>query len=249
MTSWRSTKLLAGACAAALGVALACAASAREIPPAQPVLVELFTSQGCSSCPPADQLLGELTRRDDVVALSFSIDYWDYIGWHDTLAHHDNTLRQLAYEKTLQSHRIYTPQMVVDGVVDVVGNQRNDVYLAIEKRHDQVAGKRVQVTLEKSGDTIRVTVGQGETKAPATIWLAHTVSARTVNIAKGENNGKIVTYHNIVRDFAPVGQWTGAPVAIAVPAKGTRGDAIDGVAVWVQMGENGPVSGAAQLRW
>jgi hypothetical protein len=194
-------------------------------------------------------LLGELQRRDDVVALSFSIDYWDYIGWHDTLAHHDNTLRQQAYEKTLQAHRIYTPQMVVDGVIDVVGNQRRDVYLAIEKRHDVVRGKRVAIALARDGDFVRVTIGQGETKAPATIWLAHTLSARTVNIAKGENGGKIVTYHNIVRDFGAVGQWTGAPVALMLPSKSKRGDSSDGVAVWVQMGENGPVSGAAQLRW
>lgn len=248
MSRSRFFKLLAGAGALA-ALALMPSASAREIPRSQPVLVELFTSQGCSSCPAADRLLGELQRRDDVVALSFSIDYWDYIGWHDTLAHHDNTLRQQAYEKTLQSHRIYTPQMVVDGAIDVIGNERRDVYLAIEKRHDQVRGKRVAIALLRDGDTVRVTIGQGETKAPATIWLAHTQSARTVNIAKGENGGKTVTYHNIVRDFGPVGQWTGAPVALALPAKSLRGDLSDGVAVWVQMGENGAVSGAAQIRW
>jgi hypothetical protein len=249
MTSSRSLKLWAGVCAGAIGLALFCSASAREIPRSQPVLVELFTSQGCSSCPPADQLLGELQRRDDVVALSFSVDYWDYIGWHDTLAHHDNTLRQQAYEKKLQSHRIYTPQMVVDGVRDVIGNQRREVYLAIEKRHDEVRGKRVAISLTREGETVRVAIGPGEAKGPATIWLAHTLSARTVNIAKGENGGKVITYHNIVRDFAPVGQWTGAPVVLALPAKAMRNDLSDGVAVWVQVGENGPVSGAAQLRW
>ena len=214
----------------------------------QPVLVELFTSQGCSSCPQADQILGELQKRDDVVALSFSIDYWDYIGWRDTLASHDNTLRQQAYEKVLPSHRVYTPQMVIDGVQDVVGNQRRDVLDVVDRRVRETRGKRLPIVIKQSGKDVQVRIGGGPTSAPATVWLAHTLSSRTVNIAKGENSGRTITYHNVVRDFMAVSKWSGQPLTLALPAHGKQGEITDGVAVWVQADGQGPVLGAAQAR-
>jgi hypothetical protein len=214
----------------------------------QPVLVELFTSQGCSSCPPADQILGDLQKRDDVVALSFSIDYWDYIGWRDTLASHDNTLRQQAYEKTLPSHRVYTPQMVIDGAQDVVGNQRRDVLEAVDRRVQQTRGKRVPIALKQTGDVVQIRIGGGPAAEPATVWLAHTLSSRTVNVAKGENSGRTITYHNVVRGFMAVGKWSGQPLSMAFPAQGRQGEITDGVAVWVQADGQGQVLGAAQTR-
>ncbi len=214
----------------------------------QPVLVELFTSQGCSSCPPADQILGELQKRNDVVALSFSIDYWDYIGWRDTLASHDNTLRQQAYEKVLPSHRVYTPQMVIDGVQDVVGNQRRDVIEVVDRRVRETRGKRVPIVIKQSGRDVQVRIGGGPATEPATVWLAHTLSSRTVNITKGENGGRTITYHNVVRDFMAVSKWSGQPLALALPAQGKQGEITDGVAVWVQADGQGPVLGAAQAR-
>jgi hypothetical protein len=215
-----------------------------------PVLVELFTSQGCSSCPPADQILGELQKREDVVALSFSIDYWDYVGWRDTLATRENTLRQQAYEKVLASHRVYTPQMVVDGAQDVVGNQRKDVIAAVERRLNETRGKRVPIVITQKGDEVQVRIGAlpGGGRQPATVWLAHTLSSRTVNIAKGENSGKVITYHNVVRGFAAVGKWSGEPVTLELPAGGDKSEITDGVAVWVQIGNMGPILGAAQIR-
>jgi hypothetical protein len=219
-------------------------------PVKQPVLVELFTSQGCSSCPPADQILGDLQKRDDVVALSFSIDYWDYIGWRDTLARRENTLRQQAYEKSLPSRRVYTPQLVIDGVKDVVGNQRKDVVDAVERQVKDTQGKKVAITLSQAGDEVRVHVGAlAGVHRSATIWLAHTASSRTVNIASGENNGRSITYHNVVRGFAAVGKWSGEAVTLELPAQGVQGETTDGVAVWVQTAAgNGPVLGVAQLR-
>ncbi len=214
----------------------------------QPVLVELFTSQGCTSCPPADQILGEIQKRDDVVALSFSIDYWDYIGWRDTLARRENTLRQQAYEKSLPSHRVYTPQLVIDGVRDVVGNQRKVVLEAVERRVSETMGKRLPITLAQSGGEIQVRIGAlpGGSRS-ATVWIAHTLSSRTVNITSGENGGRTITYHNVVRGFAAVGMWSGEAVTLELPAHGVQGETTDGVAVWVQSG-TGPVLGAAQLR-
>ncbi len=249
MTRLASPRLLRAGCFAALGAFLFWqAAGAGEMKP-QPILVELFTSQGCSSCPPADQILGQIKGREDVVALSFNVDYWDYIGWRDTLAKHENTLRQQAYEKVLPSRRVYTPQMVIDGVQDVVGNQRKDVLDAIARRLGDVAGKRTTVSLSQSGDTVEVQIStMPGLKAPATVWLAHTLSSRTVNIASGENGGKTVTYTNVVRDFAAVGKWAGEAVTLELPARGTPGENTDGVAVWVQAGNPGPVLGAAQLK-
>lgn len=248
MTS-ASLKLFRAGCLAALGAFLfwhsAMAGEAKR----QPILVELYTSQGCSSCPPADQILGQVKEREDVVALSFNVDYWDYIGWRDTLAKRENTLRQQAYEKVLSSHRVYTPQMVVDGVRDVVGNQRKDVLDAIARRAAEVAGKRAALTLSQSGDTVEVRIAAlAGVKQPATVWLAHTLSARTVNIANGENSGRTITYHNVVRDFAAVGKWAGEAVTLELPARGTPGENTDGVTVWIQTGDPGPVLGVAQLK-
>jgi hypothetical protein len=215
----------------------------------QPILVELYTSQGCSSCPPADQILGELQKRDDLVALSFSIDYWDYIGWRDTLASRENTLRQQAYEKLLPSHRVYTPQMVIDGVQDVVGNQRREVLDVIARRLHETRGRRVPVYISQLGEKVRVQIGAGPSPGPsATVFLAHTLSSRTVNIAKGENSGRMITYHNVVRGFSAVGMWSGQPVTLELPAQGRQGEITDGVAVWVQAHNLGPVLGAAQAR-
>jgi hypothetical protein len=235
-------------CVVAFGALLLWPAASASDTQRQPVLVELFTSQGCSSCPQADQILGELQRRNDVVALSFSIDYWDYIGWRDTLASHENTLRQQAYEKVLPSHRVYTPQMVIDGVQDVVGNQRRDVLDVIEKRAKDPRAKRIPIALKQVGDSVEVRVAASSAPAAATVWLAHTLSSRTVNIAKGENSGRVITYHNIVRDFAAVGKWSGQALTLQVPAQGKSGEITDGVAVWVQTDGQGAVFGAAQTR-
>jgi hypothetical protein len=215
----------------------------------QPILVELYTSQGCSSCPPADQILGELQKRSDLVALSFSIDYWDYIGWRDTLASRENTLRQQGYEKVLPSHRVYTPQMVIDGVQDVVGNQRREVLDVIARRQQETRGKRVAVSIAQLGEKVRVQIGPGPSPgSSATVFLAHTLSSRTVNIAKGENSGRVITYHNVVRGFSAVGMWSGQPLTLELPAQGRQGEITDGVAVWVQSQNLGPVLGAAQAR-
>lgn len=233
----------------ALGAAFFWLGTAHAGEQAQPVLIELFTSQGCSSCPPADQILGDLQKRNDVVALSFSIDIWDYVGWRDTLATRENTLRQQAYEKVLPSHRVYTPQMVIDGVRDVVGNQRKEVLAAVDKRLSDTRGKKLTVALAQAGDTVQVRIGASTAlKTSATVWLARTLSSRTVNIAKGENSGRVITYHNVVRGFAAVGKWSGDVVTLELPAQGEQGEITDGIAVWVQTGSHGPVLGAAQLR-
>lgn len=242
-----SLKTLRAGCLAALGALLFWHGANAGDMQKQTVFVELYTSQGCSSCPAADQILGDLKKRDDVVALSFSVDYWDYIGWRDTLAKRENTVRQQAYEKVLPSHRVYTPQIVIDGAQDMPGNQRQDVVEAIQRRAAG-QGKRVQVALSQAGDTVEVRIGALAGSKPATVWLAHTVASRTVKIGSGENFGRTITYHNVVRDFSAVGRWSGEAMTLELPARGAPGENTDGVTVWLQTGNPGPVLGAAQLK-
>lgn len=248
MKTLASLKHLRAGCLAALGALLFWQGAAAGEAQTQPVLVELYTSQGCTSCPAADQILGEIKKRADVVALSFSIDYWDYIGWRDTLAKRENTLRQQEYEKVLPSRRMYTPQIVIDGAQDMPGNQRQQVLQAIQSRVAAQTGKRVPVAISQLGDTVEVRIGALTGAKPATVWLAHTLSSRTVNIGSGENAGRMITYHNIVRDFSAVGRWSGEAMKLELPARGAPGDTTDGVTVWLQTGNLGPVLGVAQLK-
>jgi hypothetical protein len=248
MNTNASLRFLRAGCFAAFGALLLWSGAKAGEAQKQPILVELYTSQGCSSCPPADQILGTIKGREDVVALSFSVDYWDYIGWRDTLARHENTLRQQAYEKVLPSRRVYTPQMVVDGAAEVVGNQRQEVFAAIDRRVASTQGKRVAIGLTQTGDSVEVRIGALAGAKPGTVWLAHTLSSRSVNIASGENSGKVITYHNVVRDFAAVGKWSGEAITLNLPARGAPGELTDGVAIWVQANGAGPVVGAAQLK-
>jgi hypothetical protein len=213
----------------------------------EPIMVELFTSQGCSSCPAADALLGELQARRDVVAISFNIDYWDYIGWRDTLASHENTLRQQAYARVLSSHQVYTPELVVDGRDNVPGNQRDKALMLIESSKTQDVDQRIPVALRLAGEEVEVSIGPGP-KRDATVWMAHTLSAKQVNIASGENRGRVVTYHNNVRSFAAVGKFSGEPLTLRLPTKGQPGENSDGIVVWVQTGEMGKIYGVAQIK-
>lgn len=212
-----------------------------------PIMVELFTSQGCSSCPAADQFLGELQSRQDVVAVSFNIDYWDYIGWRDTLASHENTLRQQAYARVLSSHQVYTPELVVDGRDNVPGNQREKALKLIESSKAEDVDQRIPVALRLEGDEVDVSIGAGP-KREATIWMAHTLSSKQVNIGLGENRGRVVTYHNVVRSFAAVGKFSGEPLSLRLPTKGQPGENSDGIVVWVQTGEMGKIYGVAQIK-
>ena len=166
---------------------------------ARPVVVELYTSQGCSSCPPADALLGRLAQRPDVLALSLPVTYWDMLGWKDTLASKANTARQKAYAGAMGRGGIYTPQIIVDGVNDVVGSRQGAVDKAIAGREADM--RAVPVTLRLTPAEVHVRVGAGPVKPAqsATIWLFAVRPEATVKITAGENSGRTVTYRNIVR--------------------------------------------------
>jgi len=188
------------------------AAFAAQAETAKPVvLVELYTSQGCSSCPPADAMIAELAQRDDVLPLALHVDYWDYIGWADGFARAQHTKRQKAYARMANSTSIYTPQIVVEGIDHVIGVKPMKLADLIAAHRGKLAPLAIEV--ETEGDTIRIRCApQAEMKLPAEINvdLVHFTETETVEILHGENAGKTISYANIVTGWDRVGSWDGA---------------------------------------
>ena len=210
-------------------------------------VVELFTSQGCSSCVPADAYFEELVEREDVLALSFHVDYWDYLGWRDTLGDPANTARQREYAEVRGSRRIYTPQMIVNGATELVGSRRKEVEAAIER-----AALPVPVKIRRRDGKVDIEVAARPLPRPwpTTIRLVLFSSEAEVKIARGENAGATIDYYNVVRTMRPIGMWDGAAVKITLPGDELMQDGVDGCAVIVQEDlPNGPgrILGAAQL--
>ncbi len=209
-----------------------------------PVVVELFTSQGCSSCPPADAFLGELAQREDVVALAFHIDYWDYIGWKDPFASPEYTNRQRSYGFALGLRTIYTPQMVIDGRADAVGSDRGTVLHRIERAS---ALPKLPLTLESVGDgAYRLILPEARLEQPAIVWVAiYDREERTV-VKRGENAGRTLTDYNIVRELRQLARWDGTATTLDLDLGGII-SAEEGCAVLVQGGDQGPILAALTI--
>ncbi len=214
-------------------------------------MVELFTSQGCSSCPPADQIIGELAKDPSVIALSLPIDYWDYLGWKDTLADSRFSARQKAYSNMRGEREVYTPQVVVNGSAHVIGSDRNGIESAIDdtKKADGVMSVPVSMTL--AGKQINISVA-APSKGPATghgeVWICSISKAVPISIGRGENSGRQVTYYNVVRNLLKVGDWNGSSGSWTVPLENISREGVDAAVVYVQDGSRdkpGPMLGAA----
>jgi len=235
--------------------ALAGQAVADDAKPASVSVVELFTSQGCSSCPPADKLLGRLAERDDVIALTYPVTLWDYLGWPDTLASRDNTERQFAYAQVRGDSAVYTPQMVINGREDVVGNKEHRVLAEVERQLAQDLAPSVQVDLESNGDILELRIGESKTGAPdrpATIWLGTVEPEVSVQIGRGENTGRSIAYHNVVRSLRAIGMWKGKPLSIDLPLGELSRHGDTACVVLVQLETDagpGAIVGAAFARW
>jgi hypothetical protein len=234
----------------AVPISVACAAEGQEPAAASKAVVELFTSQGCSSCPPADALLGRLVEDKSVVALSFSIDYWDYLGWRDTLGSPANSERQRGYARARGDGRVYTPQMVVDGVTHVNGADEEAVRDAVKTAEKQLAAAKVPIGMRADGDTLIVDVGaapEGSDRRSATVWLAVAKQKEKVAISRGENRGKEIAYHHAVRELTPIGMWEGETLALRLPLKDLKTMGGDCLFVLLQEESNGPILGAAEF--
>jgi hypothetical protein len=203
----------------------------------RPVMVELFTSQGCSSCPPADAFLAELAKREDVVALSFHVDYWNYIGWQDPFASAWATQRQRDYGRALGQRYVYTPEMVVGGAAHAAGSNRAEIERLLAEAR---ARPGPEITLAREGDTLRVRVGAGS--GSGTVLLAEIDGEHVTTVARGENGGRTLRNVNVVRRLQTLGPWRGEALELSVAAAPRR------CAVWVQADGPGPVLGAALAR-
>ena len=206
-----------------------------------PVVVELFTSQGCNSCPPADVVLRELTRRDDVLPLSFHITYWDRLGWPDTFGLAASTERQRAYADSLGRRGVYTPQMVIGGRIDVVGSQRRRVLEAIEllQSHPEPAP---EIAIEDGA--LRLADGRPDASR---LWLVAFDHAHEVAIERGENRGRVLRYHNVVREIVELGDWDGIALTVPLPLERLAADGRDGAAVLVQRNRDRAILAARRI--
>ena len=213
-------------------------------------VIELYTSQGCSSCPPADALMKRYADSPDVVALSFPVDYWDYLGWKDTLAHPRFSERQRAYAKARGDGAVYTPQVVINGATHVNGASQRDIDAALEQGWPKLVQSQVPVRFWMRGGSIIIEAGTPAHKSAfeeATVWLAIVKKSAAVEIPRGENAGKSVTYSNVVRELAPVGMWSGKPLQIRLARTAVLRPESEACAVLLQAGDGGPVIGAAWL--
>ena len=214
-------------------------------------VVELFTSQGCSSCPPADAILGELARQGDVVALAYHVDYWDYLGWQDTLATPDNTARQYEYAKSFGARSVYTPQAVINGRTHVKGSSRADISSTLGGFSKSGKGLTVDLKVMRAGNSVVIDAGEGADQQKGQIVLVYYDPARPVTIERGENSGTTVTYWNSVTGIQTAGVWHGAAQRYEFPASEIAKKGTGGCAVLLQStGEDGlpgPILGAALI--
>jgi hypothetical protein len=218
----------------ALSVGFGAAAGAEN----RPVVLELFTSEGCSSCPPAEAIVNELAQRRDVLPLSFHVDYWDGLGWQDRFSLLSATERQRGYARTLRRSSVYTPQVVIDGSRDIVGSQRRAVTEAVSGLRDGVA-----TSVSVSGGTIQVHVGAGSDAASADVLLVGYLREATTSIGRGENSGRTVNESNIVLSLFGLGQWNGKPREFQLGVDRLPENVTD-IAVLVQSAGQGAILGA-----
>jgi hypothetical protein len=210
-----------------------------------PMVVELFTSEGCSSCPPADELLGELTQRQFVLPLSFHVDYWDYIGWKDRFGDPLFTQRQRAYAEAQGSSMVYTPQMIVAGAIDVVGSDRKAVDKALKTAYTRNTMYRVQIAHNPQGRVI-AQFPEAPIGVPATIWLVTYQKSAESHVKAGENSGRSLMTYNVVRSLQKVGMWYGPATEIELKLDPeAKANSPDACAIIANQAEHGPIIAAA----
>jgi hypothetical protein len=232
-------------------------------------VVELFTSQGCSSCPAADRVLAELKKDPTLIAISLPVTYWDYLGWKDTLADPRHTARQAAYSHTRGDRAVYTPQVIVNGTLPVLGSDKAAIEGAMARSRSRgvalsvpvrlsVADGKVSVSTEAPKGGAAAGVAMVGSAAPVVsppaaalsgeVWLLGVSSAVEVAVGRGENNGRTIVYSNVVRRWQKLGDWTGGLRSWTVQVGEIASDKVDAVAVLIQGGSSaapGTIYGAA----
>ena len=215
----------------------------------RPTLVELFTSQGCSSCPPADAILTKLSKRADVFALSIHVDYWNYIGWSDPFSDQNNTILQRQYARNFKNRNIYTPQIVIDGRFETIGSRGWEIDRLITSSQENRPETRARVQMQLENGSIIVTSLAGRFAGQADIWGILFDRQHETTIQRGENGGRKLVYSHVQRQRVHLGKWNGMEQRIMLP---TEWQALDlhvssevGIGVIVQRQKQGPVLGTA----
>jgi len=218
-------------------------------------VIELFTSQGCSSCPPADKLLGELSSDPSLITMSLAVDYWDYLGWKDTLALHGHSNRERAYADARGDRDVFTPQVVVNGMIDVLGSDKAAIESAIEKTRRTATALELPVKMTIADGKVTVDVPDAKDgNRSAEVWLCPITHKVTVAVERGENNGHTLTYTNVVRSWVRLGNWSGKAQTFSIPVAELQNPNfaltdIDEISVLVQSGvaaKPGAILGAAK---
>jgi hypothetical protein len=220
-----------------VGPAGRCTAQSRSA--ARPVVVELYTSQGCSSCPPADALLGELARLPNVIALAFHVDYWDSIGWRDRFSVPEAVQRQLRYVDTLGLSSAFTPQVVIDGRSSFVGSDRRRIVAALAETLDTIP-----IEADVAHGELTVTLPERPGQSGYDVNLVAYLPEASTSVGRGENSGRILAEFNIVRQFRRLGVWNGEKNMIRVPLDSFPAEATR-IAILLQRSQQGPIAGSA----
>jgi hypothetical protein len=204
-----------------------------------PVVIELYTSQGCASCQPASRVIGEFAREPGVIALTFPITYWDYLGWKDAYGRADFTARQRAYASLRGERQVFTPQAIVNGEPSMIRSDRVSLERALRRAR---ANSPAQVTVKswEEGDRICIDVGASNGADPqADLWLLPVMRRRRITIGGGENKGQVFDYINVVRGMQRIGPWTGRPAHFEVPRQAARVAEADAYVVVLQGSSDG----------
>ncbi|TCD13907.1 DUF1223 domain-containing protein [Oricola cellulosilytica] len=239
--------------ALAAGLVVVGLSAAAQEGPSRPLgVVELFTSQGCSSCPPADEALVRLVERGDVIALGYHVDYWDYLGWRDTLGSRENSERQYNYAKELKRRGVYTPQAIMNGRSHINGGRFDEIVDRLGDYESKGNGLTVDLRISQIGKRMRVSVaGSAQAAGEFHVVVVYFKGRTDVTIERGENAGKNITYVNAVTDVQTVGMWNGEQTTIDIPLSELASNEADGCAVLLQeataSGNPGAIIGAAIL--
>ncbi len=233
-------KLKSASFAAVLLALSTVAAHAEEHQPT--AVVELFTSQGCSSCPPADKILSQYAQSDNILALSFHVDYWNYLGWKDTFSKPEFTERQRRYAVSFNRRGVYTPQAVINGRDHVVGSRGDEIESLIQSYKASGKGLTVPIKATRTKDSIRITtdVDSGD----AILWIVFFDKKQVVEILRGENRGKTIAYHNVVREMSMLGMMKDGKLDITLPMEELRRKGNESCAIILQRATSDGTPGA-----
>ncbi|MGO7332969.1 DUF1223 domain-containing protein [Rhizobium leguminosarum] len=195
-------------------------------------VVELFTAQGCSSCPPADAAFRKLVNQGDVIALAYHVDYWNYLGWADTLSSKENTERQYGYAKTMGRSNVYTPQAIVNGRGHLAGADLNGINSQINTYSSEGNGLTVPISAAMRGDELEIKIGAGQGKA--NVVMVYFDKEKTIDVERGENSGQKISYLHSVTNVETVGMWDGKATSLTLPASVLQRPQLEGCAILLQ---------------